>query len=194
MHIGYIKIKRYIDFVLALNALAALLPIMLIIGLLVWLDDPGMIIFRQKRVGAGGRHFQMLKFRTMKRDTPKNVPTHLLQNPEIYVTRIGRLLRRTSLDELPQIWNILLGDMAIVGPRPALWNQYDLIALRERTGAGKLRPGLTGLAQIKGRDELPIRVKAKYDAIYANNISPYTDLCIIIITLQRVISGRGIRR
>ena len=150
----YACIKRGIDFVLSLLGLAVLSPVFLALIIAIKIDSPGPILFRQKRVGIHKTHFAILKFRTMRIDTPKDVPTHLLQNPEQYITKVGRFLRKTSLDELPQIINILKGDMAIVGPRPALWNQYDLIEERDKYGANDIRPGLTGWAQINGRDEL----------------------------------------
>ena len=130
-------------------------------------DDPGPVFFTQKRVGQNGRYFKMFKFRTMKTFAPHDTPTHLLENPERYITRVGRVLRAFSLDELPQIWNILVGDMSVIGPRPALWNQADLVAERERYGANAVRPGLTGWAQINGRDRLAIAVKARLDGEYA---------------------------
>lgn len=159
-------VKRGIDFVMAFLGLAVLSPVFL--GLVLWIkaDSKGPVLFRQRRVGIHKSHFDILKFRTMRIDTPKDMPTHLLKNPEQYITRVGRFLRRTSLDELPQILNILKGDMAVVGPRPALWNQYDLIAERDRYGANDVRPGLTGWAQINGRDELEIPVKARLDGEY----------------------------
>jgi O-antigen biosynthesis protein WbqP len=138
----------------------------LIIIIAMEIDDPGPVIFSQKRVGRGKSHFKLYKFRSMKTSTPHDVPTHLLADPEKYITKVGRFLRRTSLDELPQLINILKGDMSIVGPRPALWNQYDLISERDKYGANDMRPGLTGWAQINGRDELEIDVKAKFDGEY----------------------------
>ena len=159
----YACIKRGIDFVLSLLGLAVLSPVFLALIIAIKIDSPGPILFRQKRVGIHKTHFAILKFRTMRIDTPKDVPTHLLQNPEQYITKVGRFLRKTSLDELPQIINILKGDMAIVGPRPALWNQYDLIEERDKYGANDIRPGLTGWAQINGRDELEIPVNARFD-------------------------------
>lgn len=189
----YTDVKRCVDAVLSLAAIIVMWQIICIIAAAVWLDNPGPILFRQRRLGMGGRYFDILKFRTMRTDAPKDVPTHQLKNPEQYVTRVGRLLRRTSLDELPQLYNILVGDMSIVGPRPALWNQYDLISIRERTNVNDIRPGLTGLAQIKGRDELPIKVKAKYDAIYKRNESLWLDTAIIALTIRQVIAGAGIK-
>ena len=154
--------KRLIDILLSAAGLLVLSPILLVIAILIKLDSKGPVLFKQKRVAKGKEHFQILKFRTMYADVPKDVPTHLLADPESKITKIGRFLRKSSLDELPQIWNILVGEMSIIGPRPALWNQFDLLAERDKYGANDVRPGLTGLAQIMGRDELPIEIKAKY--------------------------------
>ena len=162
----YLRLKRGMDFGMALLGMVILSPVFLVLVIGIKLDSKGPVLFRQKRVGIHKTHFNILKFRTMRTDTPKDMPTHLLKNPEQYITRVGRFLRRTSLDELPQILNILKGDMAVVGPRPALWNQYDLIQERDKYGANDVRPGLTGWAQINGRDELEIPVKAKLDGEY----------------------------
>ena len=144
--------KRFLDLLLSACAIVVLLPVYLLISIAIIVDDPGPVFFRQKRVGIHKTHFQILKFRTMKVSTPKDIPTHLLENPEQYITRVGKVLRKTSLDELPQIFQIFTGKMAIIGPRPALWNQFDLIAERDKYGANDVRPGLTGWAQINGRD------------------------------------------
>ncbi len=162
----YLRIKRGLDFFAALMGLLILSPVLLVLAGAVKLDSRGPVLFRQKRVGIHKTYFHILKFRTMRTDTPGDMPTHLLKNPEQYITRMGRFLRRTSLDELPQIINILKGDMSLVGPRPALWNQYDLIEEREKYGANDVRPGLTGWAQINGRDELEIPEKARLDGEY----------------------------
>ena len=159
-------IKRTLDFTLAFIGLIILSPLLLILALMIKLDSPGPALFKQKRYGINKTFFLIKKYRTMRTDTPKNTPTDLLENPEQYITRIGRVLRKTSMDELPQIWQILTGKMSIIGPRPALWNQDDLIAERDKYGANDIRPGLTGWAQISGRDELPIDVKAKFDGEY----------------------------
>ena len=153
---NYIFFKRVLDFLLALVGLIVLSPVFLILIVFIKLDSKGPILFKQKRVGIHKTHFEILKFRTMKIDTPKDMPTHMLANPEKYITRVGKFLRKTSLDELPQIINILKGEMSIIGPRPALWNQYDLIAERDKYGANDILPGLTGWAQVHGRDELEI--------------------------------------
>lgn len=185
--------KRFFDFVLSFTAILLFFWLFLILILLIKLTSPGPVLFRQKRVGIDRTYFSMLKFRTMRIDTPKDVPTHLLENPEQYITPIGRFLRKTSLDELPQLWNILVGDMAIVGPRPALWNQEDLIAERERYGANGIRPGLTGWAQINGRDELEIPVKAKYDGEYVERMSLFFDLKILFGTIRSVAVQDGVK-
>lgn len=162
----YQRIKRILDFIMAFLGLVFLSPVFVILITAIKLDSKGPVLFRQKRVGIHKTHFHILKFRTMRTDTPKDMPTHLLKDPEQYITKVGKFLRRTSLDELPQIVNILKGDMAVVGPRPALWNQFDLIEERDKYGANDVRPGLTGWAQINGRDELEIPVKAKLDGEY----------------------------
>lgn len=160
-------VKRMIDIVLSFLGLLLLSWLFLLLSIVVFIDDPGPVFFSQKRIGKEKRYFKLHKFRSMKRSTPHDIPTHLLENPEQYVTRVGRFLRRSSLDELPQIWDIFIGKMSIIGPRPALWNQEDLIAERDRWNANSIRPGLTGLAQINGRDELEIPEKARFDGIYA---------------------------
>lgn len=188
----YACIKRGIDFVLSLLGLVVLSPVFLVLIIAIKIDSPGPILFRQKRVGIHKTHFAILKFRTMRIDTPKDVPTHLLQNPEQYITKVGRFLRRTSLDELPQIINILKGDMAVVGPRPALWNQYDLIEERDKYGANDIRPGLTGWAQINGRDELEIPVKARFDGEYVEKMGLKMDLRCFFGTFLSVLRGDGV--
>ena len=189
----YIKFwKRVIDIVLSMMALAVLLPVFLLLAVAVVIDDPGPVFFAQKRVGIHKNYFQMYKFRSMKMATPHDVPTHLLENPEQYITRVGRFLRKTSLDELPQIWNILRGDMSIIGPRPALWNQYDLVAERDKYGANDVRPGLSGWAQINGRDELPIDVKARLDGEYVEKLSLGFDLKCLIGTVGSVLKSDGV--
>ena len=156
-------LKRFFDIVLSLVAIIVFSWLLIIIAVAIVVEDKGNILFKQKRIGKNKKEFYIYKFRTMKVSTPKDVPTHLLDNPESYITKIGGFLRKTSLDELPQLFNILKGDMSIVGPRPALWNQFDLIALRDENGSNSVRPGLTGWAQVNGRDELPIDVKAVFD-------------------------------
>ena len=185
-------VKRCLDFLVSF--LGALLLSPLLLGLAVWIkcDSRGPVLFLQKRVGKDKKIFSILKFRTMYADTPHDVPTHLLQNPEARITRTGRFLRKTSLDELPQLFNILAGQMSIVGPRPALWNQEDLIAQRELYGANALVPGLTGYAQVNGRDELPISEKAKLDGYYVQHISLWLDVKVFLLTFSRVAHGRGV--
>lgn len=192
--------KRFIDIVLSLvGILLCLLPLLLI-SIAIKIDSKGTVLFKQRRVGRNknGEHtyFNILKFRTMKIDTPRDVPTHMLENPYQYITRVGRFLRMTSLDELPQLFNILLGHMSIVGPRPALWNQEDLVEEREKYKANGVRPGLTGWAQINGRDQLPIPVKAKFDGEYVENLSFLFDAkCLFgtityILKLDDVVEGK----
>jgi O-antigen biosynthesis protein WbqP len=166
----YLKIKRLIDIILSALGLVILAPVFLILIVAIKLDSEGPVLFRQKRFGIHKCHFNILKFRTMRIDTPKDTPTHLLENPEQWITKVGKFLRKTSLDELPQIINIFRGEMSIIGPRPALWNQYDLIEERDKYGANDVPVGLTGWAQINGRDELEIEDKAKLDGEYAKKI------------------------
>ena len=177
---------------LATFGLIVLSPVFIVLMFMIKLDSPGPVLFKQKRVGINKTHFNIYKFRTMRTDTPKDTPTHLLANPDKYITKAGRLLRKASLDELPQIINILLGQMAIIGPRPALWNQYDLIEERDKYGANDIRPGLTGWAQINGRDELPIEVKAKYDGEYVRRMSFLFDLKCLVGTILVVIKRYGV--
>ena len=188
----YKVVKMIADRILALLGLIILSPLFLVLMLAIRLDSRGPMFFRQKRVGIHKKHFMILKFRTMRIDTPKDTPTHLLANPQQYITRVGRFLRKTSLDELPQIINILKGDMAVVGPRPALWNQYDLIAERDKYGANDILPGLTGWAQINGRDELPIEVKAKLDGEYVRRMGLGMDLRCILGTVVSVAKQDGV--
>lgn len=185
-------IKRFIDFLLSLIGLIVLSPIFLIVILAIKLDSKGPVVFKQKRVGLNKKHFNIYKFRTMRIDTPKEMPTHLLDNPDYFITKVGAFLRKTSLDELPQIVNILKGEMAIIGPRPALWNQYDLIEERDKYGANDIRPGLTGWAQINGRDELEIPVKAKLDGEYVEKESFSMDVKCFIGTIVSVSKSEGV--
>ena len=189
---NYLKFKYALDFLLALTGLIILALPMALLMVIIKLDNPGPIFFRQKRIGKDQKTFSMLKFRTMRSDTPRDMPTHLLQNPEQYITRVGRFLRKSSLDELPQLLNILLGDMSFVGPRPALWNQFDLMEARESYGAHQVRPGLTGWAQINGRDELEIPVKAALDGEYIQKLSLKMDLKCFFGTFLAVLSAKGV--
>ena len=188
----YQKIKRVIDFILSLTAIIILFPVLLILVIAIKAESRGPIFIKQKRVGIHNSHFMIYKFRTMRIDTPKDVPTHLLKNPDQYITKAGHFLRKTSLDELPQLINIVKGDMAIVGPRPALWNQYDLIAERDKYHANDILPGLTGWAQINGRDELEIPVKAKLDGEYVKKMSFLFDLRCLFGTGLSVLRRDGV--
>lgn len=188
----YRKSKRLIDMIFSALVLIIFSPIWLLLVLAIKLDSKGPILFKQQRVSIHKSYFPIYKFRTMKIDTPKDTPTHLLDNPETYITRMGKFLRKTSLDELPQILNILKGEMAIIGPRPALWNQHDLIAERDKYGANDIPPGLTGWAQINGRDELPIEVKAKLDGEYVKRKSFRFDIKCFIGTFISVVKRDGV--
>ena len=188
----YEYFKRFCDIVLSGAGMIFLSPLLVFLWAAVRLTSPGPAFFKQKRVGKGKVLFQMLKFRTMRIDTPAETPTHLLQNPFAYITGIGKFLRKTSLDELPQLWNIFVGDMSIIGPRPALWNQDDLVAARDLLGVNHIRPGLTGLAQVMGRDELPIDVKAAYDGEYVQKCSLLFDCKIIWLTFFAVLGSKGV--
>lgn len=190
--IMYKAIKRMIDLFCAIIGLILLSPAFLFLIIAIKCDSKGPILFKQKRVGIHKSHFNILKFRTMRIDTPKDCPTHLLENPEQYITKVGRFLRKTSLDELPQIINILKGEMSIIGPRPALWNQYDLIEERDKYGANDVMPGLTGWAQINGRDELPIDVKSKLDGEYVKRQSFLFDCQCFIGTIRSVLKSDGV--
>lgn len=190
----YIKhIKRAIDILLSLIGIIIIGWLILLITIIIKCTSKGPAFFRQRRIGIYKKEFYILKFRTMRIDTPKDMPTHLLANPKSYITPIGRFLRTTSLDEIPQIFNILRGQMSVIGPRPALWNQYDLIEERDKYGANDLRPGLTGLAQISGRDELPIEVKAKLDGEYTKKISLLFDMKIFFQTFASVWKRDGVK-
>lgn len=188
----YPPVKRILDIFLSFCALLILLPILLTIAIFIKVDSRGPVIFKQKRIGKAKSSFYIYKFRTMRSDMQNDIPTHLLQNPDLYITKVGKFLRKTSLDELPQLINILKGEMSIVGPRPALWNQYDLIAERDKYGANDVTPGLTGWAQINGRDELPITVKAELDGYYAKNISFLMDVKIFFMTIFNVATAQGV--
>ncbi|MBF1707002.1 MAG: sugar transferase [Streptococcus sanguinis] len=184
--------KRTLDIVLSFLGMIVLSPFFLLLVLAIKLDSKGPVLFKQKRIGLHKKHFYILKFRTMRIDTPKDTPTHLLENPEQWITKVGKFLRRTSLDELPQIWNIFVGDMSIIGPRPALWNQYDLIEERDRYGANDVLPGLTGWAQIHGRDELPIAKKAELDGYYVQHLSFGLDVRCFFGTIKSVAKSEGV--
>ena len=185
--------KRVFDVLLSLAVIITLSPVFLLLFMYIKVDSPGPILFRQKRVGKGKEEFEILKFRTMKIEAPKDMPTHLLDKPEAYITRSGKFLRKTSLDELPQFFNILKGDMSLIGPRPALWNQFDLIEERDKYKANDVMPGLTGLAQINGRDELPIEMKAKIDGGYVEHMTMLLDMKILVWTFVYVFKSEGVR-
>ena len=185
-------VKRLIDLVLSALIMIVLSPLLLMLVISIKLDSKGPVLFRQKRIGVDKTTFPILKFRTMRIDTPHDMPTHLLENPDQYITRVGSFLRKTSLDELPQLWNIFVGQMSFVGPRPALWNQDDLIAARDRYHANGVRPGLTGWAQINGRDELEIEVKAKLDGFYVQHLSFGFDLKCFIGSFTYVLGRKGV--
>ncbi len=188
----YLKIKRLIDIILSGLGLIILAPVFLLLIIAIKLDSKGPVLFKQKRVGIHKSHFNILKFRTMRIDTPSDMPTHLLENPDQWITKVGKFLRKTSLDELPQIINIFKGEMSIIGPRPALWNQYDLIEERDKYGANDVPVGLTGWAQINGRDELEIDVKAKLDGEYVEKISLWFDLICFMGTFTAVLRRKGV--
>lgn len=185
-------VKRVFDLILSFTALFVLSPLFLLLIIIIKLDSKGPVLFKQKRIGIHSSHFTILKFRTMRIDTPKDTPTHLLVDPEQYHTKVGKWLRKTSLDELPQIWNIFLGQMSIVGPRPALWNQYDLITEREKYGANNVPPGLTGWAQINGRDELSIEEKTRLDGEYVRKIGLWMDIKCFFGTIIRIFTTDGV--
>lgn len=185
-------IKRLLDIVLSFFGLILLSWLYLIIIIAIKIDDPGPAFFSQDRVGIHKKLFKVHKFRTMKMSTPHDVPTHQLQNPQQYITKVGAFLRKTSLDELPQIWDILIGKMSVVGPRPALWNQYDLIEERDKYGANDIKPGLTGWAQINGRDSIPIPLKAKFDGEYVQKMSFPFDVKCFFLSIIKVVFRVGV--
>lgn len=185
-------IKRYLDIVLSLFGIIVLSPVFLIIAVAIVIDDPGPVLFKQKRIGINKMLFKIWKFRSRKMSTPQDTPTHMLKNPEQYITRVGKFLRKTSLDELPQIFNIFIGQMSIIGPRPALWNQYDLVAERDKYSANDVRPGLTGWAQVNGRDALEIADKAFYDGEYVSRMSFGFDCKCFFSTIKSVLRHDGV--
>jgi len=189
----YIYVKRVLDILIVLAVSPLWLPLMIVLAVLVKLTSRGAVFFKQKRYGRNCEFFMIYKFRSMYSDAPKDVPTHLLQNPEAHITPVGKFLRKLSLDELPQVINILKGELSLVGPRPALWNQYDLIAEREKYGANAVPVGLTGLAQVMGRDELPIEKKAEYDGEYTRRMGFFFDIWILILTVVVTVSRRGFK-
>lgn len=188
----YLKFKRFYDTLGAFIGIVLLSPLFILIMLFIKIDSKGPILFKQKRIGRYKKHFNILKFRTMRIDAPKDTPTHLLENPDQWITKMGKFLRKTSLDELPQLINILKGDMSIIGPRPALWNQYDLIEERDKYDVNNLYPGITGYAQIKGRDTLPITEKAALDGAYVKRMSLWLDIKIFLGTIISVFKSDGV--
>lgn len=192
MEKGKDVLKRIFDFLMSLIAIIILSPVILIVALAVKFTSPGPMLFKQRRIGKDNIEFEIYKFRTMRIDTP-NVPTHLLENPEQWITPVGKFLRKTSLDELPQLFNILKGEMSIVGPRPALYNQIDLRDMRTAVGVHKLIPGLTGWAQINGRDEIPLSLKVRLDKEYLDRKSFLFDIKIIFMTVLSVIKSDGVQ-
>lgn len=189
---NYMKWKRTLDLILSFGACLVLSPALLLLCIAIKMDSRGPVLFKQKRVGIHKTYFPIYKFRTMRIDTPKDMPTHLLANPDQYITKVGHFLRKSSLDELPQLFNILKGDMSFVGPRPALWNQDDLVAERDKYGANDVLPGLTGWAQINGRDELEIPVKAKLEGEYVKRMSFAFDLRCFLGTFVSVLKADGV--
>lgn len=185
-------VKRFLDVILSFLGLLLLSPLFLLLCIAVYIDDPGPIFFKQKRVGLNKQYFSLHKFRSMKMSTPHDVPTHMLEKPDQYITKVGRVLRKLSLDELPQIGDIFIGNMSIVGPRPALWNQDVLTAERDKYGANDVVPGLTGWAQVNGRDELEIPEKAKYDGDYVKNLTFKMDVTCFFMTIANVLRHRGV--
>lgn len=185
-------VKRFFDVILSFGGLVLLSPVFLILVIAICIDDPGPVLFTQKRVGKNKSYFQLHKFRSMKMSTPHDVPTHMLENPEQYITKVGKFMRSHSLDELPQIWDIFIGNMSIIGPRPALWNQDLLTAERDKYNANDVKPGLTGWAQINGRDELEISEKAKYDGVYVDKISFLFDCKCFFRTIGKVLKSEGV--
>lgn len=192
MNKKYIIIKNILDFILSLLALIILLPFFFIFAIIIKLESKGPVFFKQKRIGKDKKNFYIYKFRTMRTDTPKDMPTHMLKNADSYITKSGKIFRKTSIDELPQIINILKGQMSIIGPRPALWNQEDLIEERDKYNVNSIRPGLTGWAQVNGRDELEIPIKAKFDGEYVEKMSFLFDIKIFFKTIIKVFKHDGV--
>ena len=188
----YFIFKRLLDIIISIMVLVILMPFLLIFSIIIKLESKGPVLFKQKRIGKNKRMFTIYKYRTMRTDTPKDMPTHMLKDAQNYITRFGNIMRKTSIDELPQLINIIKGNMSIIGPRPALWNQYDLVEERDKYHANDIRPGLTGWAQVNGRDELEIPVKAKYDGEYVEKISLWFDIKIFFKTIINVFKHEGI--
>lgn len=189
---GYNVIKRILDVIVSMIAIILLSPFFAVVIIIIKVESKGPVLFKQKRIGKDKKEFYIYKFRTMRADTPKDMPTHMLRNAEAYITKSGKIFRKTSIDELPQIINILKGQMSIIGPRPALWNQDDLIEERDKYNANSIRPGLTGWAQVNGRDELEIPIKAKYDGEYVEKMSFLFDIKIFLKTIIKVFKHDGV--
>mgnify|MGYP003320163218 FL=1 len=189
----YLPFKRFFAIFFSILAILLIGWLLLILAIIIKCTSKGPIIFKQERIGKWTNHFYIYKFRTMRIDAPKNIPTHMLEDPDKYITKIGKFLRKTSLDELPQLFNILKGDMYFVGPRPALYNQDDLVAEREKWHANDIVPGMTGLAQVSGRDELPIPVKAGYDGIYFKKFNIWFDIKMCLLTVVAVFKHKGVK-
>jgi len=187
----YVAIKRVFDIAIALAVIIILIPLFILVVLAIKIESKGPIVFKQKRVGIKKTHFYIFKFRTMRIDTPKDTPTHMLENPQQWITKVGGVLRKTSIDELPQIFNIIKGEMSFIGPRPALWNQHDLIEERDNYGANDVLPGLTGWAQINGRDTISIKEKAQFDGVYSKEISLLMDMKCLVGTVVCVLKKDG---
>ena len=185
-------VKRWMDLILSFFAIVVLFPVLLVLSIAIYIDDPGPVLFTQKRLGKNKQFFVLHKFRSMKMSTPHDVPTHMLDNPKSYITRVGRVLRTMSLDELPQLWDIFLGNMSLVGPRPGLWNQDLLVAERDKYNANDVVPGLTGWAQVNGRDELELEEKARFDGEYCSNVSFRMDATCILMTVANVLRHKGV--
>lgn len=188
----YLPFKAFFDIFFSFILIMLLLLPLLVFSLIIKFSSKGPVLFKQLRVGKNNSHFKIWKFRTMRIDAPHDIPTHLLDNPDLYITKIGKFLRKTSLDELPQLFNILFLKMSFIGPRPALYNQDDLIELRNKNGSSRIRPGLTGLAQIKGRDTLPIDVKANYDGQYFQKFNIWFDMKLFFLTFIKVFKEEGV--
>lgn len=192
----YRLIKQAFDFLFGAVLSVLFSPILLLVAILIKLDSKGPVLFKQKRIGRHKVPFEIYKFRTMRTDTPKDLPTHMFENPDAYITKLGRFLRKSSFDELPQLFNILKGEMSFIGPRPALWNQYDLIEARDKEENGlcanAMKPGITGWAQVNGRDELPIAEKSKLDLFYATHYNFLLDIKILVLTITNVLTSKGV--
>lgn len=188
----YLKVKRFLDIILSLSGLIVLAPVFLILIAVIKIDSPGTAMFTQRRIGMGRKEFLILKFRTMRKDAPNYIPTYMLENPEYHITRVGKFLRKTSLDELPQLINILKGDMSVVGPRPVMWNETALIEARQRCGANQVPPGITGWAQVNGRDQLTMEEKVRLDGYYVEHLGFWMDFRCLLRTVIPVLTAEGV--